>query len=331
MDTALEHKLIECLSALERGDSLDQILSDYPEDAARLRPMLETAARLPALRMEPSQAAEVASRRALLAQADALRRASQRRRGFLAGFAPQPGRGRLLPRALITFASLTLAFVLIGAGVVAASGSALPGDPLYGVKRAVENVRLSLAPDTASRDALTAQFYRERIDETTALLTAGQEAEVEFSAIIESIQPDTWVVTGLAVQVDGATHIDGVPLVSRRAQVRGRTVDGVLIATSISVEPSGEPAPSATPELEATPTPQLQVAPSHTSAPGLTLLPPLLPTLTTVPGPALTPLPLPTLTPEQLPTRTPEPGLTLVPLLSVTLAPAPGITLTLLP
>ena len=72
MEAELEIKLIDCLSALERGEALEQVLSRYPDDAARLRPMLQVAAALPASRIEPSQAARLASREAFLARAAAL-------------------------------------------------------------------------------------------------------------------------------------------------------------------------------------------------------------------------------------------------------------------
>ena len=59
MDAQLEVKLIECLDALAQGESVEQILARYPQDAAQLRPLLQTAAGLPALRMEPSEAVKI--------------------------------------------------------------------------------------------------------------------------------------------------------------------------------------------------------------------------------------------------------------------------------
>ncbi|HEY4689726.1 MAG TPA: DUF5666 domain-containing protein [Anaerolineae bacterium] len=280
MDAQLEWKLIECLAALENGESLEQILLRYPEEAARLQPMLAVAASLPALRMEPSQEARLKSRKAFLAQAAAL----EARRG--------PARSRLFARPLVTFASIALAFILIGGGTLAASASALPGDPLYGVKRIVENVRLSITPDDAARATLSAQFAQERIDEIDALLAAGREAEVEFGGIIQSIQASAWLVANVPVDIDDNTRIEGSPQVGLRAQVHGRTQDGMLTAISIVVEPGEEPAPapSPTPEPQATPRP--------------------------------TPTPRATETPE--PTRTPTPTRTFAPTLTPTASPTPS-------
>jgi len=185
MDSALEAKLIECLGALESGASLEQALSRFPEDAERLRPMLAVAAALPALRLEPSQEVKAKSRQAFLARAASV--------SGMAG-----SRRTLLARPLAAFASLAIALVIVGGVAVTASASALPGDPLYGVKRTVENALLSISSDPAT---LAAQFERERVDEVVALLAAGREAEVEFSGVIESIQPNVWVVSGVPVAI----------------------------------------------------------------------------------------------------------------------------------
>jgi hypothetical protein len=271
MDAALEAKLIESLSALEAGESIEDILSRYPEHAARLRPLLETAAALPALRMEPSLEAKSRSREAFLALAAALQGSAR------------PRRARFFSRPLMTFASLALALIIVAGGALAASASALPGDPLYGVKRAVENARLSLASSLSGRGALAAQFEQERISEIAALLDAGREAEVEFTGIIESIQPDAWLVAGLVVRTNEGTRIDGSPQVGLRAQVQGRTLDGMLIATAIVVEPGAGPTPE--PEPRPTATPKPEVTPSPTGTPTRTLAPTRTPTPTGTPTP----------------------------------------------
>ena len=287
MDDALETKLIECLSAIDGGESIDQVLARYPDDAARLRPMLDVAAALPAIRMQPSQAAKQASRARFLAQAAALRGEAPARRGFFAWLMPRPA----TRRAMTSVAAVAAAFIVIGAGVVAASGAALPGDPLYGVKRTVESVRLSLASDTA-RGTLSAQFDQERIAEVAQLLDLGREAEVEFKGTIESVQPDAWLVAGLVVRINDSTRVTGEPQIGLRAAVTGRAQDGMLIGTSIAVEPGepAEPAPMPLPTIEPTETPEPSITPSPTSTP--------------TPGPSATPSATPTRTPVPSPTPT---------------------------
>jgi hypothetical protein len=156
MDNNLEIKLIDCLDALDAGEPINQILARYPADAATLRPMLETAAALPALALQPSPSAQISSRRAFLNRAAEMRPTIGRR--FLG-----------LPlRMGLTLASILLAIVVAGGGTVAASSAALPGDSLYGVKRAAEQVQLSLAGDKASVERQLAQRRRDEISSLMA-------------------------------------------------------------------------------------------------------------------------------------------------------------------
>jgi hypothetical protein len=228
MDAQLEVRLIECLDALMQGESIERILARYPQDAAQLRPLLQTAAGLPALHMEPSEAVKMRSRQKFIAQADLLRRTSQRKSlGFF-------------PRFATGFVAAGLVAIVLSTGAVAASGSALPGDPLYGVKRTVENVRLSTAGSPVVRDELQREFEQRRRAEANELLDAGRESEVEFTGPIESIQPNAWIVGGLVVEVDANTSIVGTPQINRMAEVKGMTGPGGLRASSITIESAGE-------------------------------------------------------------------------------------------
>lgn len=279
MNVEFEIKLIEALDALDRGETADAILARYPEVADDLRPLLHTATALPALRMQPSEAQKMKSRQAFLKQGAALRQTAQRRRQF--GF---------VPRLAAMFGALSVALVVLGGGAVAASGSALPGDPLYGLKRTVENVRLTLSGDAAARTALQAQLEAQRRAEATALLKSGREVEVQFTGQIESLQPDAWVVGGLVVRVDVRTQISGQPQIDRLAAVRGLTGRDGLRALSIMLDQSVTPTPVAP---EPTPMPGETPTPTTTPDTNATLEPteprptrqPPTPTATPVPAP----------------------------------------------
>lgn len=298
MDAQLEVKLIECLDALAQGESSEQILARYPQDAAQLRPLLQIAAGLPALRMEPSEAVKMRSRQKFIAQADMLRRTPKRKSmGFF-------------PRFATGFVAAGLVAIVLSTGAVAASGSALPGDPLYSVKRTVENVRLSTAGSPVMRDELQREFEQRRRDEANELLDAGREGEVEFTGPIESIQPNAWIVGGLVVEVDTNTSIVGTPQINRVAEVKGVTGPGGMRASSITIESAGEsdktpPAEgTSTPEArESTETPQPSSTPATTDAPTRTPAPAASSTPTATPRP--TARPRPSATPP--PTATAEP------------------------
>ena len=86
--------------------------------------------------------------------------------------------GRLGRAAL--YASFTMA--LSATSVLAASQEALPGDPLYALKRQVEELRVQVLPSDL-HDDLAAYALAERIDELAGLAERGDWAQVESLAI----------------------------------------------------------------------------------------------------------------------------------------------------
>ena len=299
MNNELELKLILCLDALDTGEPITQILARYPHDAAVLRPMLETAGALPSLAFIPSSGAQITSRRAFLNRAADMRPAAGRR--FLG-----------LPlRMGLTLATVLLALVIAGGGTVAASSAALPGEPLYGVKRAAEHVQVVFASDKAPVEREIAQRRR---DEIGSLMTKKRSADVEFSGIVTSFSGSTVQIAKFSVQVDANTRIDGALSVGAMVTITGR-VDGETIrATRIAVEIGGTPVPSAMPTFMAkatlTATATLVPTSTRTAEPTLTgTLEPMdvitalstaepIATRTARPQPVDQPTPLPTLAPR---------------------------------
>lgn len=90
-------------------------------------------------------------------------------------------------------AILIVVTVLFGgsAATVLAAQSAIPGDALYGVKTTIEQTRLSLARNAASRADLQLQFAERRLQEIEKLVAEGryqniQAATQEFEAHIRN-------------------------------------------------------------------------------------------------------------------------------------------------
>jgi hypothetical protein len=165
------------------------------------------------------------------------------------------------------WAPLALVVLLLVSGVIIVPQQALPGDPLYGLKRTVEGVSLSLAPGETARERLQARFHEERLNEVARLLLAGREAEVAFTGIIELLAVDVWVISGFPVTVLPDTAVSGDAMAGAAVYVVGRVGQGRLVASSITVLSSPErplPPPELNPTLPATFTPVPTTTPSAT-------------------------------------------------------------------
>lgn len=152
-----------------RPDDLDRLLDrvaagEDPEATGDLAPLLRPArlARAAFVRAVPAGVAE--------AHLAALRREPIRTTVVARGRGPRRG-------LRVAVVGLAGAMVLtLGAGsAIAFSSSALPGDPLYGVKRATERVSLVLHRDPVGRAALHLGFAGRRLEELQALLALGRD------------------------------------------------------------------------------------------------------------------------------------------------------------
>ncbi len=243
MTDELNDALDACLRALEAGEPLEAVLARHPALAETLRPLL-VAARAADRGLAVPRRAQVASRARFLARAGELRAA-----------APAQPRRRpaFFPRALSTALTFVLGFVAGTYGVVAASAQSLPGDQLYGIKRAAEDTQILLAP-TQTRPQLLEQFAQERVEEVEAVTARGRATPVEFEGQIQSLAGERWIVSGITVIVSAGTQIEGAPAVGGQVEVKGESqADGTVVAYSIEAEDSH--ATSAPVQLTPTPHP----------------------------------------------------------------------------
>jgi Domain of unknown function (DUF5667) len=104
-----------------------------------------------------------------------------------------------LRKPLAVVGALVVIFALLLGGAVWLSGSSLPGDSLYGLKRASENVQLSLTGGTAARAKEYLSLAKRRANEVSALLSrasalaagAGPQAADGISARSAKLISDT--------------------------------------------------------------------------------------------------------------------------------------------
>ncbi|MDQ0377731.1 DUF5667 domain-containing protein [Amycolatopsis thermophila] len=115
----------------------------------------------------------------------------------------EPSRRR---RALATVLAAAAALIVFAGGVgLLLSRGSLPGDPLYGVKRASESAELQLTFDEAARGSKHLQFASNRLDELAAMGTPGADAFLtSLSAFAAEAKAGTAQLTVLGVQGDTA-------------------------------------------------------------------------------------------------------------------------------
>lgn len=278
MNSQFEARAITALEALEKGETVETILRRYPEDAAALRPLLETARDLYALPLAYAVSAKQAARNEMLNEAKRLR--------------SQPAARAVLVPAMrrLSLAVATLALLLLVAvGLLAEPATeAVPGDPLYPLKRAGEEVRLRLAADPV---ALEARYRQERRRELLTLLAEGREAEIDCFGTIRSVAEDRWQLDDLTLFIVADSVISGVPAPGAPVEGMCRVRDGQLHALHLRITGPGDPLP---PTVTPTPTPTVEQS-QATPAPTATLEP--------------TPTPTPTLeSPAVIPAENPPPA-----------------------
>jgi len=328
MSRPLELALDESLARLREGETLESCLQRYPQYREQLEPLLKVASGLSRMvaAQAPAEEAVARARTRFMAQVYERRAAqvSLPRRG--APWRPAWQRG-LATAGLVV---MLVAFLLGGTGIV--SANSLPGDPLYGVKLASENVRIWFTPDLEERLLLQDHYESLRIAEVKEVIEKGRETEVSFSGVVERIEGDTLIVQGIPVQlstIDGAEQ----PAPGTKVRVTARTKsDGTVAANALAIrlapdsptppaqaattsEPATAtatvlpatlvPSPTATERAQAKPANRDTPTRTATVSPGVTEPKPLTPTAeiteTVTGAPTATPSPTKTLSPTALP------------------------------
>ena len=337
MTRDFEVVLDEAISRTKAGEAIKDCLARYPEHAGLLEPLLRMAdfSERALADVEPlSETASTAGKQRFLAAAaqqqllsaatvEQVPAASPRKPPLL----PKK-RLRLfgLPAMRLAAAALTLLLlVVLGGGLAAVSADSLPGDPLYPIKLATEQVQLCLTVDAQAREELLSGFGEERRAEAAAVLETGRTVEIAFEGSLQSFSDSLWLVGGLRLTVDAETVSEGDPWVGATVMVDGFAPgDGTLLAKRLTVkgpgkmqEPTAMVAPTMTPELTVTPSPRGTDTPwptkthepeiTGTSCPTKTHEPEM--TGTTCPTKTHEPMPASTLCPTHTPypTETSEP------------------------
>jgi hypothetical protein len=242
MSDSFESILDESISALQAGVPIEEILAETPEYAAQLRPLLFAATFLadPNPQLVPEERKSALRTKYMQQVADlpavatptlnekvqAVSRIIRRRLTRQAVFSD-------LVTITITVV-LTLLMALLLLSYVAQD--ALPGDFLFGLKRASENVQLALTFDEEGHAALADQFNQRRLAEIEQLIEQGRAALVQYRGILETKGENLWIIEGLTVFLPPDVTLIGQPQEGDEVEVIGflRT-NNVLVADTIKV------------------------------------------------------------------------------------------------
>ncbi len=160
--------LDECLERLlVGGKTIEQCLQSYPEQAAQLKPLLETA-------LAVKKASAIQPRAEFKARAryqfhSALQEVASRRSRPFFGWLPR----------WATVLTIVLVLLLAGGGTVAAAAGSMPDSPLYPVKLATEEVQLVLTLSQIDKARLCAEFADRRVEEIIYMADKGDAHQVE--------------------------------------------------------------------------------------------------------------------------------------------------------
>ncbi len=165
--------LDECLERiLAGGETIEQCLARYPEQAAELEPLLQTVlVSKKAISIEPRPAFREKARRQFQS---ALHEMAQKRERRFSFFNLQPQWATAIVGVIIV--------LLASSGTVVAAGNSMPDGALYPVKLATEAVRLKLTPSILGKAELYVSMIDKRVTEIIRMADKGKPEQVEQAA-----------------------------------------------------------------------------------------------------------------------------------------------------
>lgn len=179
----LEEVLEHCLADLEEERATgEECLARYPEFREELAPLLALAVEL---RAAPDVVLPISAKEAIRERVTHLPLPRQVQPVVMPRLAVRPA------YALVTS---ILALLLFGGGLALASAESLPGEPLYPVKRTLEQMALALLP--GQEPTLRLDFAERRLQEAEALLQRGQiaAAQAVLGEYREELEAAFWLI-----------------------------------------------------------------------------------------------------------------------------------------
>jgi hypothetical protein len=170
MPHKIEEAFNDCFERLSAGESLDSCLSDYPQFALELDLMLRTTydVKRRAYPIQPRPEFKYWAKVRLQGVQDYVSRQPVQDKSAAFNWR----------RAMAISMAAMLVFVIASSGTVAASSEALPDEPLYGVKLAVEQAQVTFAQSDVDRAEVYARLAEKRAGEIVAMARQGKADKV---------------------------------------------------------------------------------------------------------------------------------------------------------
>ena len=276
--------LAECIEAVEDGRlTIAQCLTQYPQYGESLEALLPLAMTLrQAPEVAPSATFQQDARQRLLKKLPPQTHSLP----FWARLGQAVSSLYLVKKGSRLSWLIVIVLVVIffaGSGLAYAADGAVPGDTLYGMDRALEDLRLSwtLSPQTAVR--LRLNYAQERLAEAEKLLARGDERLAKIAmdhfdlmmATVEVLQrPNNQVLD----ESDGERPLNGFTSVittttpTMTATITPTATDTPSVTPSLTHTPTATATPTITATVTITPTPTATFTPTHTIAPTHTII-----------------------------------------------------------
>jgi hypothetical protein len=150
--------LQECLDRLERGETMDQVLAQYPDQRKELGQLLAVAT---SLQRAAPKMPDTARARVRYELQGAMR-------------ANAPARGMPLWQTWVLRVALSLVVVLaLGGGTLAAAAESAPGRPLFPARAALNETRARIITDPGTVIVLHLELAQDRVEDVRILKQRG--------------------------------------------------------------------------------------------------------------------------------------------------------------
>ncbi|MBN2186248.1 MAG: hypothetical protein JW732_02220 [Dehalococcoidia bacterium] len=173
MAQRIEDILDNCLERISKGESIEDCLKTYSEQASDLEPLLETsfAFMQKSAAIQPDYEFKTRTRFQLQEMLYARREKTEMRKTI-----------PFWRRRWVAAVASVIVILFAGIGTVAVSASALPEQTLYPVKLATERMMIGLAFSDVNRAKLHIQFAQRRTGEMVEMARQGEDNKTFFLA-----------------------------------------------------------------------------------------------------------------------------------------------------